>query len=288
MIQSTSNMPECLTMQELQKATCQDQHLQYLMEYVTQGWPESKNQLPQDIRTYWMFRDDMAVIDWVVIKGRCIIILEALQQQVLKQLHINHMGIKKTKFLVCKSVYWIGMNADIENHIKIVLHALIFWQTQPKEKFIRHDIAGKPWEVMGVDMSISNNKNYLCIVDYHSRFLRVKKAEDMSADSLILPCKVIFSEFGLLKKIMSDVGGNIISDKFKQFCKNMNIEQATPSLYHCQSNGHIEACIKFIKHTMKKCTETNKDIHITLLQIKSTPLEPGLPSPATLLFNCPI
>ena len=24
---------------------------------------------------------------------------------------------KTTKLLVCESVYWIGMNADIENHI---------------------------------------------------------------------------------------------------------------------------------------------------------------------------
>ena len=41
--------------------------------------------------------------------------------------------------------------------------------------------------------------------------------------------KAVFSEYGLPKKIMSDVGGNFISDKFKQFCKTMNIEQATSS-----------------------------------------------------------
>ena len=93
-IQSTTKIPECLTMHELQEATSQDQHLQCLIEYVIQGWPENKNQLPQDMRTYWTFRDDMAVIDLVVVKSRCIVTPEALQQQVLKQLHINHMGIR--------------------------------------------------------------------------------------------------------------------------------------------------------------------------------------------------
>ena len=53
---------------EQQEAMYQDQHLQHLMEYAIQGWPDSKNQLPHDIRTYWTFRDDMAVIDRVVIK----------------------------------------------------------------------------------------------------------------------------------------------------------------------------------------------------------------------------
>ena len=48
------------------------------MEYAIQGWPENKNQLPQDIRTYWMLRDDMTAIDGVVLKGRHIVILGAL------------------------------------------------------------------------------------------------------------------------------------------------------------------------------------------------------------------
>ena len=87
---------------------------------------------------------------------------------------------------------------------------------------------------------------------------------------------------------MSDVGGNFISYKFKQFGKKINIEQATSSLFHNQSNGQVEVCIKFIKCTMKKCIETNEDIYEVLLQIRSTPLEPGLLSPNTLLFNYPI
>ena len=68
----------------------------------------------------------------------------------------------------------------------------------------------------------------------------------------------------------------------------MNIEQVTSLSLHHQSNGQVETCIKFVKCTMKKCIETNDDIHIALLQIKATPLEPEPPSPAMLLFNHPI
>ena len=39
---------------------------------------------------------------------------------------------------------------------------------------------------------------------------------------------------------------------------------------------------------MKKCFNSGSDIHIALLQIRSTLLGQGLPSPVTLLFNCPI
>ena len=45
-----------------------------------------------------------------------------------------------------------------------------------------------PWKVVGADMFTLHNKNYLCIVDYHSKFPLINKTEDLSADSLILAC----------------------------------------------------------------------------------------------------
>ena len=46
------------------------------------------------------------------------------------------------------------------------------------------------------------NKYYLCIVDYHSMFPIIKKRESLLADSLMLACKEIFSEFRLPKRII--------------------------------------------------------------------------------------
>ena len=113
----------------------------------------------------------------------------------------------------------------------------------------------------------SNNKHYLCTVDYHSKFPIIKKTGDLSADSLILTCRIIFAEYGLPKKIMSDPGGNFISDKLKTFCKSLNIEQAFSSSYHYQSNRQVEVCITFVKCTLQKCFDSMGDPHIALLQI---------------------
>ena len=102
------------------------------------------------------------------------------------------------------------MYADIENHIKSCSTCLHFQQTQPREKIIHHDIPVKPCEVIEADIFTLNNRNYLFIVDYHSKFPILKRVEDMSAESSILACKFIVSEYGLPKKIMSDAGGNFI------------------------------------------------------------------------------
>ena len=111
--------------------------------------------------------------------------------------------------------------------------------------------------------------------------------DNLSADSLISAFKVIIAEYGIPKRVMSDAGGNFMAEKFKIFCNSLNIEQAISSSYHHQSNGQVEACMKFIKYTIKKCHESGNHVHVALLQIRPMPLGQSLPSPVTMLFNHP-
>ena len=116
----------------------------------------------------------------------------------------------------------------------------------------------------------------------------MKRIEGLAAESLIAAVKVIFAEYSTLHRLMSYAGGNFISEKLKYFCNSLNIKLVVLSLYHHQSNGQVDACIKFIKCTIKKCSESGGNIHMALLQIRTTPLGQGLPSPETLLFNHPV
>ena len=90
--------------------------------------------------------------------------------------------------------------------------------------------------MLGADVFHFNNKNYLCIIDYHSKFPVIKRLEGLSAGSLITSTKVIFAKYGIPKKLVSDAGTNFVSDRFQQFCKTINVEQAISSEYHHQSN----------------------------------------------------
>ena len=84
---------------------------------------------------------------------------------------------------------------------------------------------------------------------------------------------------------MSDAGTNFASEKFRHFCKSINVEKAVSSAYHHQSNRQVEACIKFIKRTFKKSTESGRDKNRALLQLCTIPIGQGLPSPVTIMFN---
>ena len=250
-MQSLVDMPECISIKEIQQASSQDVHFQQLKTFIIAGWPHTKDELHTDIRLYWLYRDELAVLDGVILKGRCIIIPNSLKQQLLTQLHTNHLGIAKMKLFACESLFWHNINANIEAYIKVCATCLEFQQTQPKEKIMHHDISLRQWEVIGVDIFHFKNKHYLCIVDYNGKFPVVKRLEGLSADNLINLVKAIFAKYGIPDKLMLDVGTNFISVEFCQFCKLVNIEQVTSSAYHHQSNGQVEACIKFIQCTFK-------------------------------------
>ena len=114
-IQSVTDILKCVSLSQIQQASTQDDHLQCLKSFIIAGWPSTKEELHTNLKPYWSYRDELAVIDGVMLKRGCIIIPTSLKQQVLNQLHTNHMGIEKTKLLTCKSVYWSDINADIKN-----------------------------------------------------------------------------------------------------------------------------------------------------------------------------
>ena len=192
------------------------------------------------------------MIDGVILKGRCVVIPESLQKQVLEQLYVNHMGIEKTK---PRAHEWNLVDNYQQWYWKAYKNCptcLDFQQKQPKEKIIHLEVPENPKEIVGADMFTLHNRNYLCILDYHSTFSVIKKIKDLSAESLILTCKIFFLEYSLPKKIMSGSVGNFIADKFKTLWRSLNIEQAFSLSYKYQNNGQVEACIKLIKQKLKK------------------------------------
>ena len=142
-------MPGCLSMTELQHASSHDNHLQKLKHFIITGWPHTKDEISEELKLYWSYRDELAVINGIMLKGRCIIIPNSLRQQVLNHLHINHIGIEKMKLLACKCVYWHSINADIESTLSNVLHVLNSNRhSQRKRSFIMryHSGPGKQLE----------------------------------------------------------------------------------------------------------------------------------------------
>ena len=96
-IQSATDMPECISVAEIEQASAQDDHLQQLTNLIIAGWPDTKDELHADLRPYWSYRDELVVIDGIILKGRHIVIPSSLKQQVLDQLQHKPHGHTKNQ-----------------------------------------------------------------------------------------------------------------------------------------------------------------------------------------------
>ena len=75
------------------------------------------------------------MIDTVMKKGKRIIITVGSQKRALEQLNIHDIFIiEKTRLLARESIYWISMNACIENTIEISQHVLVSSRCSQKTK----------------------------------------------------------------------------------------------------------------------------------------------------------
>ena len=79
------------------------------------GWPDRWTDVSELARPYWNFRDKLSVLDGVLLKGNCIIVPKSMRTDVLNHIHEEHMGVSKCRLRAQTSVYWPGINSEIED-----------------------------------------------------------------------------------------------------------------------------------------------------------------------------
>ena len=99
-----------LSLAKIKKATEADPDLKTLKQYIKDGFPEDKADCLESLQGYFNFREELAIIDGLILKGHCCVIHSVLYDEVLKLLHCYHMGIVKTKDRARTSFFWLNLN----------------------------------------------------------------------------------------------------------------------------------------------------------------------------------
>ena len=98
-----------------QESECDPQMLMF-KESIIQGWPKDIKQCPIPMRPFWNFRDELSIIDGIVVKGNCIVIPTKFQPELLSLLHDDsHFGIDKCIQCAKGSIYWPNITEDIKS-----------------------------------------------------------------------------------------------------------------------------------------------------------------------------
>ena len=158
-------------------------------------------------------------------------------------------------------------------------------KSQSAESLMPHEIPVRPWQIVATDIFDLDRHNYLLIGDYNSKYTFIRKLREFSSKEVINIIKQIFAEQGVPERLISDNVPHFSSQQFKEFANGWDFEHISSSPKYPQSNDIAERCIQTIKGTMKKAILGNRDIDMSLLCLRSTPMDHVIPSPGELLFN---
>ena len=168
----------------LRQITAQDPKCQEILQYILQGWPESGKQVSQHIKPFYAFRDELTLQDGLIMKGQRIVIPHSLQKEYLEVLHQGHPGIETSKNRAKETVFWSGMNDDIEKTVRSCEPCNRLMPKQQKEPMELHDIPELPFEMIGTDLFEWKSQVYMVIVDSYSGFYDIDKLPDMTSKTV--------------------------------------------------------------------------------------------------------
>ena len=263
-----------------------DPILNELKEVIYHGWPEAIKELPVAIREFWSYRDQLSVVDGVILKGERVFIPEPHRQGVLNDLHTGHLGIGKTQMRARMDVFWPKINEDIERLCKGCTVCQEHQRSQTHEPLLQTETPARPWSVVGTDLFQYGDDQYLLTADYYTKFLLVDKLpKPATSETVVDILKKYCGMLGLPDVIRSDNGPHYSSQDFKKFEKEYHFKHVTSSPRYPRSNGFIERQVAIAKGVVKKAQQANEDVDLALLRLRTTPLSAKVPSPAVLLFQ---
>ena len=152
-------------MQLLQKVTNEDPLSQLLKHYISDGWPSTADECQESVRKYFSFRDELCIVDGLILKGHHIVIPGPHRPTSLAKLHASHQGQSKTILRACQCVFWPGITKDIIDMIEKCEVCQKYQDKQPWEQITTPPIPSSPWHTIATDLFEFKGKCYLIVSD---------------------------------------------------------------------------------------------------------------------------
>ena len=134
-----------------------------------------------------------------------------------------------------------------------------------------------------MDLFFCKGKWYLLACDYYSQFPVFRLLPSISGRNVISSLQSIISEYGNVEEIICDNGKQFMAQEYKNFATQYGFRLTTSSPYHPKGYGFLERQIQIIMKIFIKCEMDGTSPHMAMLELRATPLDDNMPSPAKLL-----
>lgn len=287
------NTSESLRLQDLRKHAQQDEEYQQLRNFVLHGFPTHRSQLPDPCRRYWHIRQHLSLDDDLIVYGCRLLIPSKMRQLILSQLHESHQGTVRTKQRARLSVYWPGIDNDIDNLILACQTCQDCLPSNVKEPLVHKPLPNRPFQEIAVDFCSYAGRDYLIIVDCYTDWPAIIPMDHgTTTPHLITALRQSFCRTAIPDVLWSDGGPQFTSKPFHEFAQQWGFSHTVSTPRYPQSNGKAEATVKSMKKIIRSSWNgryINQDkLCRALLQYRNTPTRKDGLSPAQKLYGHPV
>lgn len=266
----------------IREETQKDEVMSALCKTIVQGWPEKRNDLEESLRPYWSYKEELSLNNDIIYKGTQVLVPRVMQSDMLKKIHVNHLGAESNIRMAREVLFWPGMRKAIQDMCNACPTCAQYGETAPKEPMKSLPIPTEPWQLISQDIFASHSEHYLVTVCHFSDWIEVDKLENLSASAVVEKTKAHISRYGIPVICHTDNGPQFDCKEYKDLCHTYGFQHTTSSPYHAKGNGRAEAAVKLVKTMMKKTT----DFHMAMLHYRNTPPKGHTYSPAQrMLFR---
>lgn len=274
-----------LNYKDIALSTKSDPVLARVLDFIMNGWPETVN---DDLKVYQRRKLELTCEDGCILWGSRVVIPSKHRAQALEELHSQHFGIVRTKSLARSYLWFPGIDLAIEGMVKScsTCQTVQHDPTPTVRPWIYPDM---PWYRVHADLATYKSKNYLILVDSHSKWPEAIELSSTNSASLIIELQRVFSTHGFPAVFVTDNGPQFVSKEFEEYLRKNGIRHCLSPYYHAASNGQAERTVQTIKGFLKKLTADNRDVREQvsdyLLAYRNTTHPLTNRSPAELLMK---
>ena len=248
-----------------------------------------KDSWNEGIKDYERFREDLTVLDGVVLfKGR-IVIPKVLRADVLGSLHRAHQGSTGMGLRASGSVWWPGLTKDLLRMREMCGRCVKNAPSQPAAPSKEIPCPAYPFQQVATDFFEYGGQSYLVVVDRYTGWPLVSRCVNTSAGELVKSLRGYFCTYGVPEIMSSDGATVYLAGQTQKFLKAWGVHHRVSSSYFPHSNQRAEGAVKTVKRLIADNTGSSGDLDTdafaaAMLTYRNTPdRDTGL-SPSQVLY----
>ena len=185
------------TREQLRRATASCQDMQLLQQYILHGWPPTKQHLPHQLQTFWLFRKELSLADGILVKSTRAIVPASLRQSMLSKIHASHRGAEYCLRFARDAVFWPNMSKYIEKYCQTFPTCAHYGKQAATEPMFSHPTPTLPWQFVSQDIFGLEHKQYLVTEDHFSDFYELELLVNSQSTTIVDISKSHFARHGI-------------------------------------------------------------------------------------------